>query len=228
MIGKTPEKTMVKILAQTAVLAGLSLGTRPLAALGAAAAPPAAGPSELQADGPRKAYEAGRRAASKDEKRRHFTAGIQQARSRLAARPDDPDGLLWLAANLGADALVRGKLNALRVLPEMERLLLRLEEVAPEHEHAAAARTLGRLYHKAPPVISIGSDAKARVWFERALARAPGFPGNQALAADFFDDQGDDARARALARAVLSGPAAREVSPDAEEWREIATRILED
>jgi hypothetical protein len=195
-------------------------------------APEAATPAAAAAAAPRgqgrAAYDAGRRAPRAAEKRRYHEAGMQHARALLERNPDDPEGLLWLAANMGAEALARGKLAALKVLPEMERLLLRLEAVAPDYEHAAAARTLARLYHKAPPIISIGSKDKARLWFDRALERAGGFPGNQAMAADFFQDVGDKARARSLAQAVMASPEARAAGPEAEEWREIARRVLED
>jgi hypothetical protein len=180
---------------------------------------PAAGPD------PRSFYLAGKRATDTELRRRHFAQGVQLARARLAARPDDPEGLLWLAANLGSEALERGKLVALRVLPEMERLLLRLEATAPLYDHAAAARTLGRLYHKAPGIISIGSMKRAREYFERALSRAGDYPANQILAADFFADDGDRERARDLATRYLAHPETDDTSPDAALWRDIAFRI---
>src|SRR4051812_28212068 len=93
----------------------------------------------------RAAYVAGKRAKDSNQRRRFFEAGIQEARALLAVHPDDPEGLLWLAANLGLEALERGKLVALRVLPEIERLFLRLYSVAPDYDHAAAARALGRI-----------------------------------------------------------------------------------
>jgi hypothetical protein len=175
---------------------------------------------------PRAAYLAGKRAASEGERRRLFAAGIEAARARLRVQPDDPEGLLWLAANLGAEALERGKLAALRVLPEMERLLLRLEAIAPEFDHAAAARTLGRLYHKAPGIISIGSMKKAGDYWQRALARAGDYPANLVLAADFYADDGDDARAVALARRYLAAPMTAAQHPEAPEWEAIARKIV--
>jgi hypothetical protein len=177
-------------------------------------------------DGGRGAYLAGKRAATATDRRRQFSAGIAEARARLAAAPDDPAGLLWLAANLGAEALEQGKVVALRVLPEMERLLLHLEAVDPNYDHAAAARTLGRLYHKAPPIISIGSNKKARVYWEKALARAGDFPANQVLAADFFDDDDQDERAYELANRYLSHPVSVAENPEAAEWQEIAQKIV--
>jgi hypothetical protein len=204
------DKTMTKLVAIGIAVAAVT--TRALAA----------SPDLATARG---RYVAGKIASSSDEKAAQHEAGVALARARLAAKADDPDGLLWLAANLGAGALAKGKLTALRVVPELERTLLRLDAVAPHHEHAAAARALGRLYHQAPAVISVGSSGKARVWFERALALEPTFAGNQALAADFFADQGERERAQKLARAALAG-AAGETGPDAEEWREIAQHVL--
>jgi hypothetical protein len=177
-------------------------------------------------DGGRASYLSGKRAASPDERRRHFSAGMAEAKARLDRAPDDPAGLLWMAANLGAEALERGKLAALRVLGQMEALLLRLEAVDPLYDHAAAARTLGRVYHKAPPLISIGSRGKARMYWDRALSRAGDHPANQILAADFFADDGQLARARDLARRYLTHPVAPAENPEANEWSAIAARIL--
>jgi hypothetical protein len=177
-------------------------------------------------DGGRAAYLAGKRATAADDRRRQFSAGVAEARARLATAPDDPAGLLWLAANLGAEALEQGKVVALRVLPEMERLLLHLEAVAPDYDHAAAARTLARLYHKAPPFISIGSNKKARLYWEKALTRAGDFPANQVLAADFLDDDDQDERALQLAARYLRHPVTVAENPEAAEWQETAERIV--
>jgi hypothetical protein len=173
----------------------------------------------------RAAWVAGKHATSSEERRRRFAEGVTAARALLAANPDDPEGLLWLSANLGSEALERGKLSALRVIPEMERLLLLLDAHHPLYDHAAAARTLGVLYSKAPALISIGSDRKARQYFEKALQRAGDYPPTQILAAEFFDDEGEHERARALARAYLAAPASEAEEPDAAEWRRTAERI---
>jgi hypothetical protein len=173
----------------------------------------------------REAWFAGQRAGRTEDRRRHFGSGVQAARARLQADADDPEGLLWLAANLGAEALERGKLVALRVIPEMERLLLTLEARAPDYDHAAAARTLATLYHKAPPIISIGSNKKARAFWELALGRAPDYPPNLVMAAEFFADDGDRGRAGALARRYLQRPMSEQEHPEAATWRKLAERL---
>jgi hypothetical protein len=174
------------------------------------------------------AYRAGKAAAGDDMARGHYQRGIDLARQTLARSPDQPDALLWLAANLAGEALTHGKLRALRVIPEIEQTLLRLEQVAPSHEHAAAARALANLYWKAPALISVGSSRKAAAFFELALQRAPYFPGNQAHAAAFYASGRDCARAAPLAAAVAAGRDLDSYGPDAAEWRQLAQGVLRD
>lgn len=173
----------------------------------------------------RDCYALGKRETIKERRKAHFAAGIAAAEAALARSPEDPDGLEWLAANLGAEALERGKLKALQVLPRMEELLLRLDALAPGHDGAVASRVLGHLYSTAPPVISIGSNKRARAAFEKALRLAPEHPGNQALAAEFFQAEGPKDRALELARKVLENPEL-ERHLEAAEWRDIANEIV--
>ena len=174
------------------------------------------------------AYRAGKAAGDDATARAHFQRGIDLARAALSATPDAPDALLWLSANLAGEALTHGKLRALRVIPEIEATLLRLERVAPAYDHAAAARALANLYWKAPAVISVGSSKKAELYFQTALTRAPAFPGNQAMAAAFFAGRRDCARALPLAEAVARRSDLDAFGPDAAEWRRLADEVRRD
>jgi hypothetical protein len=176
-------------------------------------------------DAAKEAYRAGQVARTTEERRAHHQRGLALARQALARDPDDAAGLLWYAANLGAEALLRGKLRALPVVGDIERTLLQLERVHPDYDGAAAARSLGRLYHQAPPIISVGSSRKAADYLGRALARAPDHPGNLAYGADFFADQGDCARARPLLAQLQRHPALRQPGPEGDEFRDIARTV---
>jgi tetratricopeptide (TPR) repeat protein len=182
--------------------------------------------AEGASEGARLAYRAAQVAPDRDESRRDYQRGIAFARAALARDPNDPGGLLWLAANLGGEALTHGKLHALGVVDEVERTLLRLDQVNPGYDHAAASRALGRLYQKAPSIISIGNSKKAADYLGRALARAPDFPGNWVYAADFYAEQGDCGRALPLAQRVRSARDLDNYGFDAREWRDLATRVL--
>jgi tetratricopeptide (TPR) repeat protein len=174
------------------------------------------------------AYRAGKAAGDGAVARAHYQRGITLARDALKATPDAPDALLWLAANLAGEALTHGKLFALKVIPEIESSLLRLEQTHPTYDSAAAARSLANLYWRAPALISIGSSRKAAAYFKLALQRAPSFPGNQALAAAFFAGRRDCARARPLAQAVATRADLDSFGPDAAEWRQLARDVLRD
>lgn len=174
------------------------------------------------------AYRAGRANDGGDAARAHYRRGIELAREVLRGSPDDPDALLWLAANLGGEALTHGKLYALGVISEIEGTLLHLDRVAPSYDSAAGARSLANLYWKAPAIISVGSSKKAASYFQLALQRAPNYPGNQAMAAAFFADSGDCARARPLAQAVVARADLESHGVDAAEWRTLARDALKD
>jgi hypothetical protein len=181
--------------------------------------------AEASSDAER-AYRAGKAAPSDGEARPLYQRGIDVARETLKTRTDDPAALLWLAANLGGEALTHSRLHALGVISEIEATLVRLDQQHPDYDHAAAARALGNLYWKAPGLISVGSTRKARTCFLRALDRAPDFPGNQALAAAFFADNGDCARARPLALAVERRADLAALGLDAAEWKQLAMQAL--
>lgn len=190
-----------------------------------------AGGHSMAADAPspfEAAYRAGKAATDEGEARRHYQRGIDGARAALAGQPDAPAALLWLAANLAGEALTHGRVFALKVIPEIESSLLRLERAHPLYDHAASARALANLYWKAPAMISVGSSKKAAAFFALALQRAPEFPGNQAMAAAFYANKGDCARARPLASAVLGRADLDKLGPDVPEWRQLARTALRD
>jgi hypothetical protein len=202
-----------------AVLFG-AVSAAPSSAGGPGAEPSAPSPIE-------QAYRAGK-AAKGDEAaaRAQYQRGIDLARAALARDPNAPDALLWLSANLAGEALTHGKMTALRVVPEVEATLLRLEKVNPDYHHAAAARGLANLYWRAPSLISVGSSAKAATYFDLILSRAPDYPGNQADAAAYFASEHDCGRARPLAQAVVARPDLDTLSPDGAEWRQKARDAL--
>jgi hypothetical protein len=175
------------------------------------------------------AYRAGKAAGDDDAAARvHYQRGIDLARAVLAKDANAPDALLWLAGNLAGEALTHGKVFALRVIPEIEATLLHLERVNPAFGYAAGARGLANLYWKAPAFISVGSSKKATAYFELALARAPTFPGNQAMAAAYFVGSRECARAKPLAQAVAARTDLDAFGPDAAEWKQIARGVLRD
>jgi len=185
------------------------------------------GPRAWAEESAKAAYDAGRLATDKVGRERNFAKGMEIAKARLATNPDDAEGLYWLAVNMGAHALEHGKMSALPIVPRMEALLLRLDQVAPRHEDAGAARVLGRLYHQAPALISVGSNKKAERFLAKAMSLAPGHAGNLAFSADFLASHGDRSVARSYASRCLATLSGRHLGPEEKEWVALANEVME-
>jgi len=203
----------------------ITLSTAAIAILLWGAVANAAGGQERSAD----AYKSGREAKDVKIRRAHFTRGMKVARELLEKDKTSVEGMFWLAVNMGAEAIDRGKMSALPVVPEMEKLLLKAFEADPKYESGGAARVLGRLYHQAPAVISVGSNDKARIYLKASMEAAPDHPGNLAFSSDFMlNVDGKDKAARKLAERCLAILDQKDFGSDEDEWRTIAKEVLEE
>ena len=153
------------------------------------------GPSSIE-----QAYRAGKAAGDDDAARAPLPAGHRPARASARATPDQPDALLWLAANLAGEALTHGKLRALRVIPEIEATLLRLEQSRARLRSRGGGPGAGEPVLEGARRRSPSARPRKRRYFELALARAPDFPGNQAHGGRVLRPTRDCARARAAGR----------------------------
>jgi tetratricopeptide (TPR) repeat protein len=123
--------------------------------------------------------------------------GITAAKSAIASDPSNPAGHHYLALNLGQ--LARTKLfSALGLVKEMERAFLQSIKLDEKFDRAASHRSLAMLYTDAPGwPASIGSRAKARQHFDKALELAPDYPDNHLSALEAYIQWNDQARIRA-------------------------------
>jgi hypothetical protein len=158
--------------------------------------------------------------------RRH-AEGLARAEEALALDPDDPGAILWWTAHRGSEASPLNPVAAIRIANEVERSLLRLRALAPDHEHAAADRVLGIVYFTAPPIVSIGSLKKAEEHLISALRRFPTYPGNQLAMAQLLVKKGDCRLARRGAELALSSRELARFPLEAPIWRREARAILD-
>jgi hypothetical protein len=107
------------------------------------------------------------------------TEGIAVARQAVRLDSRQANAHYYLAMNLGQ--LARTKfLAALKLVGEMEREFQAAAGLDPTIDGAGPYRSLALLYRDAPGwPTSVGSKNKARQYFQKMLATAPGFPENQ-------------------------------------------------
>jgi hypothetical protein len=107
--------------------------------------------------------------------------GIAVCRQWLTRESNSAPGHYYLAMNLGKLAQAEApSLAAYRLVHEVEREFAAAAELDVRFDQAGPARCLGELYFQAPGwPFSVGSKHRAREWFDRAVALAPEYPGNQ-------------------------------------------------
>jgi hypothetical protein len=138
--------------------------------------------------------------------------GIEACRRLLARESNSAPGHYYLAINLGELAQAKApSFAAYRLVYEVEREFQTAAKLDVKFDHAGPARTLGELYFQAPGwPLSVGSKHKSREWFERAVALAPEYPGNQLdLAEAQMKWRERDALAAALKKMDAIWPVAR-------------------
>ncbi len=134
---------------------------------------------------------------TKDEKLVFFDQGKELALGVLSASPENAEATLWWTANEGAAADLRRSLGALKRVTVMERALVKLKSSQPDFRDGAAFRILGRMYQRAPGIISVGSMSRAGEQFTQVLAKYPGYPGNHIFYADYLVAKEKKAEAQA-------------------------------
>ena len=107
--------------------------------------------------------------------------GIDASRRIIAHEPKSAPGHYYLAMNLGELAQAEApSLAAYKLVHEVEREFKAAAELDERFDYAGPVRNLGALYFQAPGwPLSVGSNRKAREWFERAIVLAPAYPENQ-------------------------------------------------
>ena len=173
-------------------------------------------------------YYSGQYAVGKEQKKKLFEEGLKLGEEARKHKPEDPASTLWWTANLGSLAEIEKGSFGLKAVSKIESGLLELKKTHPEYEHAAADRVLGRIYHRAPSFISIGSSRKAQQHLREALAKFPDFPGNQAFLAEFLAEEGGKDEASRLALALLKSPELKKYTWDAPLWKQTALKVLQE
>ena len=126
----------------------------------------------------------------------------------VAARPRDPDALIWDGIVRSSLAGERGGLGALSLVKQAKRdfeAAIALDDTALG---GAAHTSLGALYYQVPGwPVGFGDDAKAREHLQRALAiNATDIDANY-FYGDFLRDQGDWSGAAAAFEKAIAAPA---------------------
>jgi tetratricopeptide (TPR) repeat protein len=131
-----------------------------------------------------------------------------QAKTVTAAYPGKAEPLIWEAIILSSEAAIKGGMSALSLVKEAKAKLETAEQIDPTALDGSVNTSLGSLYYQVPGFpIGFGSDKKAKVYLEKALALNPDGIDPNYFYGDFLFRQGEYAKARdVLNHALAAAP----------------------
>ncbi len=171
-------------------------------------------------------YYLGKYSQDLTRRKSYHEQGIELALKARRLKVKDPGAIFWWVANKGELAQLKNNIVALGYLKEIESALIELKDLDPEYRWCGADRVLGRIYHKAPTFVSIGSPTKAEQHFQQAKKKHGNYPGNLIFYADFLNEKGDKKEAQRLAKTVLNSPELKKHPIERHDWVQMAKNIL--
>lgn len=146
-----------------------------------------------------------------------------QAKTVTAAYPGKAEPLIWEAIILSSEAAIKGGMGALSLVKEAKAKLETAEQIDPTALDGSVNTSLGSLYYQVPGFpIGFGSDKKAKVYLEKALALNPDGIDPNYFYGDFLFRQGEYAKARdVLNHALAAAPRPGRETADAGRREEI-------
>jgi tetratricopeptide (TPR) repeat protein len=134
-----------------------------------------------------------------------LVALAKQADSWVTNYPGLPEPLIWKGIIVSARAKHVG-ISALALVDEARVTLEKAIAIDPNACEAAGLNALGMLYHKVPSwPISFGSNKKARLYFEKAMATSSNLDTNFRMG-EFLIDMGEKKKGLQHLRAALALP----------------------
>lgn len=142
------------------------------------------------------------------EQFRQLAALERQAHLVTLKYPGTAEPLLWEGIVVSEEAARASALKQLGVATRARDILAKAYAINPRVADGGAAMSLGVLYYKVPGwPIGFGSTAKARTYFQKALAQDPKGLDNNFFYGDFLAQEGDKAHAKQYLQRALQAPA---------------------
>jgi len=136
-----------------------------------------------------------------------LTALEPQAHQVVQKYPGKAEPLLWEGIVVSEEAARASTLKQLGLATRARDILARAYAINPRVADGGAAMSLGVLYYKVPGwPLGFGSTAKARNYFQRALAQDPKGLDNNFFYGDFLAQEGDKNGARQFLQRALQAP----------------------
>jgi tetratricopeptide (TPR) repeat protein len=159
------------------------------------------------------------------ERRAIYEDGIAAARQAIALVPNRPEGHFWLAANMGAMAESFGLRQGIKYRKPVKEELETVLRLDSAFQQGSADRALGRWYFRVPGLFG-GSHKQAEAHLRASLKYDARSTASHFFLAELLLDNGRRAEARAELQAVLDAPLNPEWTPEDQEFKAKAQKLL--
>lgn len=170
-------------------------------------------------------YWLGKHAVGDDAKVAEFEKGIAAAKKAIALDPNSVGGHYWLGVSYGLYGSAKGITKSLSLIDPIKDEMAKVIALNPKYDSGGAYRVLGRLYFKVPGIFG-GSNSKAIDNLKKAISIGPHRWLNQLYLAEVYIDEGEDAKAKELLKAVIAGPPEPGMEPEWNEEKVKAAKML--
>ncbi|MDX6694529.1 MAG: hypothetical protein QOF02_2132 [Blastocatellia bacterium] len=147
----------------------------------------------------------GQEAGDESEARGFHERAVKICERAARAGPSRVEGHFWLGVNLALLAALEKPLSAFRRARRARSHLRQAVALNPGYHAAGPLRVLARLEARLPTIFG-GGHARARAYFEKAIALAPSNTVTRLYFAQLLLDAGDEQGARQQLRALLDAP----------------------
>jgi tetratricopeptide (TPR) repeat protein len=144
-----------------------------------------------------------------DARREALERGTDVGKEASMIEPSKPEGLFWMAANMGALAESFGLSQGLKYRGAIKDALEKVLSIDPAFQGGSADQALGRWYFKVPGLFG-GSKTKSEEHLRKAISYDPQSTAAHFFLADTLFDMKRDAEARRELQKVIDAP----INPD--------------
>ena len=159
------------------------------------------------------------------ERRAFLEQGIESGRRASTLQPNRPEGHFWLAANMGALAESYGLRQGIKYRTPIKTSLETVRRLDPAFMDGSADRALGRWYFMVPRLFG-GSHKESEIHLRESLKYNANSTASHFFLAELFIDDGRKAEARTELQTVIDAPLDPDWTPEDQEFKQKARKLL--
>jgi tetratricopeptide (TPR) repeat protein len=159
------------------------------------------------------------------ERRAALERGVAAGKTAAAIEPKRPEGLYWMAANMGALAESYGLRQGIKYRTPIREALESVLAIDPAFLQGSPDRALGRWYFKVPGMFG-GDDKKSEQHLRKSLTYDQNSIITRLFLAETLEELGKHDEAREQLRAAIDAPPNPEWTPEDKRFKQQAETLL--